>query len=143
MRYAASQHIGVTPRAALVARRGVSVSCGQRATGRSLAALVAVAGGLWLLGCSRSPPANGVATLSWTAVQESVAGQPLADIAGYHIYYGTSRSAMSKVAQVTDPHLTSYRVTGLAAGTWYFTVVAYTRLGIEGKPSNVAVKMIQ
>lgn len=117
--------------------------CGQRATGPSRAALVAVAVGLWLAACSRPPPASGVATLSWTAVQESVAGQPPADIAGYRIYYGTSRSAMSKVAPVTDPHLTSYRVTGLAAGTWYFTVVAYTRLGIEGKPSNVAAKTIQ
>lgn len=117
--------------------------CDQRATGPSRAALVAVAVGLWLVGCSRPPPPVGIAALSWTAVHESIDGQPLADVAGYRIYYGTSRSAMSQVAPVTDPHLTSYRVTGLAPGTWYFTVVAYTRLGIEGKPSNVAVKTIQ
>jgi hypothetical protein len=33
---------------------------------------------------------------------------------------------------------TGYTVQGLASGTWYFTVVAYTSVGTQSAPSNVA-----
>jgi hypothetical protein len=107
------------------------------------AALGAVAAALWLAACSHALPAIGVATLSWTAVHESVDGQPLADIAGYRIYYGTTRHAMFTVVQLADPRASAYRVTGLSSGTWYFAVVAYTRTGTQGPPSNVVTKTIQ
>lgn len=117
--------------------------CGQRATGPSRVALVAVVVGLWLAACSRAPPAIGVATLSWTAVHESVDGQPLADIAGYRIYYGTTRHGMFTVVQLADPRVSAYQVRSLESGTWYFAVVAYTRTGTQGPPSNVVTKTIQ
>ena len=87
--------------------------------------------------------ATGSATLSWTAPTQNTDGTAISGLAGYYIYYGTSASALSQTVQVANPGLLTYTVQGLAAGTWYFSVVAYTSGGAQSAASNPASIVIQ
>jgi hypothetical protein len=107
----------------------------------SAASLLTVALALALCGCGRTAVADGTATLSWTPVTRTQDGKR-ADIGGYRIYYGRSRSAMSTVVEVPDAQATHYQITHLQAGTWYFAVSAYTVTGQEGPKSDVGSKVI-
>jgi hypothetical protein len=89
-----------------------------------------------------APPATGSATLSWTAPTQNTDGTPLTDLAGYHILYGPSASQLTTTITVSSASETSYVVTGLAPGTYYFAVVAYTSEGADSAPSNVGSKTI-
>jgi Fibronectin type III domain len=89
-----------------------------------------------------APPAAGSATLSWTEPSENTDGTPIIGLAGYHIYYGTSQGAMTTTITVANATETSYVVTGLAPGTYYFAVVAYNSTGADSPQSNVASKTI-
>lgn len=88
------------------------------------------------------PPTTGSATLSWNEPTQNTDGTPLTNLAGYHIYYGTSQGAMTTIITVASPTQTSYVVTGLAPGTYYFEVVAYNSAGIDSPDSNVGSKTI-
>jgi hypothetical protein len=70
-------------------------------------------------------------TLAWDANSES-------DLAGYKIYYGTSSRNYSTVVDVKK--VTSYTVTGLGPGTWYFALTAYNTSGAESSFSNEVSK---
>jgi len=97
-------------------------------------------------GCERinaDAPAGGSARLSWTAVTTDIGGTQLHDLAGYRVYYGTSARALYSVVVVPDPRATSYEVTDLAPGTWYFGVAAYTSANVQGALSNVGSKTIR
>jgi hypothetical protein len=83
-------------------------------------------------------PASGSATLSWSAPTQNTNGTPLTNLAGFHIYYGTSASNLNQSVLIANPAATSYVFTSLAAGTWYFTVNAYTTTGAESVVSNIA-----
>jgi hypothetical protein len=92
---------------------------------------------------SSNPPApNSSAVLNWSPVTSDTAGKVLSDLAGYEIHYGTSGDTLSSLIVVNDPQQTTYTITGLGAGTWYFSVNAYTSGGVEGLQSNVASKTI-
>lgn len=84
----------------------------------------------------------GEATVSWTPPTTKVDGSPLDNLAGFRIYYGTSASAMTQVVQVPGATVTSRKITGIADGTWYFSVRAYNTDGVESGPSNVPTKAI-
>lgn len=85
---------------------------------------------------------TGAATLSWTAPALNTNGSILSDLAGYHIYYGTSASALSQEADVAGAAATSYTVSGLNTGTYYFAVTAYSSQGTESMPSPTVSKTI-
>lgn len=87
-------------------------------------------------------PTSGTATLSWTAPVSNTDGSALTDLAGYDIHYGTSPSAMSTVVNVASAGATSYTVSSLGSGTWYFAVNAYTTSGIQSSLSNEVSKSI-
>ena len=87
--------------------------------------------------------ANGTATLSWVAPTENSDGSALTNLAGYRVYYGTSASALNTMAELSNPSLTTYMVTGLTAGTYYFALKAYTSANVESDLSNIASKLIQ
>jgi Fibronectin type III domain len=89
-----------------------------------------------------APPSTGSATLSWTPPTENDDGTPITGLAGYHIYYGTSASALTTTVTVSDATDTSYVVGGLAPGTYYFAVVAYNTAGMDSTDSNVVSKTI-
>lgn len=84
----------------------------------------------------------GSATLSWSAPVENTDGTILNNLAGYHIYYGTSATALTSQISVTGASVTSYVVNGLAAGTYYFAVTAYSSAGTESVQSDVGTKTI-
>jgi len=86
---------------------------------------------------------SGTATLTWTAVNTDTKGHVLKDLAGYKVRYGTSPHALDNVVVLKDPAQTTYVVRDLYPGTWYFTVTAYTRRNVEGRPSAVGSKTIR
>ena len=88
------------------------------------------------------PPGTGSATLTWTAPTENTNGTPLTDLAGYIIRYGTSEGEMTHSISVPSASTTAYEVSNLAAGTYYFELIAYTSAGTESAPSNVGSKTI-
>jgi len=88
------------------------------------------------------PTAKGTATLRWTAPTSNSDGSALTDLAGYHIYYGTSAGALSSTINVPSPATLTYVVSGLSTGTWYFGIAAYTNAGLESGMSNVGSKTI-
>lgn len=85
---------------------------------------------------------TGSATLNWTVPTQNTDGSALTNLAGYRIYYGTSASAMNQVVDIPTTGLTTYQITGLGSGTWYFAVRAYNSTGTESDLSNVASKVI-
>lgn len=89
-----------------------------------------------------SPTVDNSATLSWTAPSDNSNGSALTDLAGYHIYYGTTPGALTNTVNITNPGTLSYTVTNLGAGTWYFAISAYTNSGLQSAMSNVGSKTI-
>jgi len=49
---------------------------------------------------------------------------------------------MSTVIDIANPGTTSYTISSLASGTWYFTVNDYTTSGMESALSNTGSKSI-
>ncbi len=75
----------------------------------------------------------GDATLTWVPNAE-------ADLAGYHVYYGTAAGTYSAVTDAGNT--TTYTVTGLGVGTYYFAVTAYDTAGNESGASNEVSKSV-
>jgi hypothetical protein len=79
------------------------------------------------------PPGN--ANLSWNAPTLNTNGTSLTDLSGYTIRYGTSPTALTQSVTITDPTATTYTITGLAAGTWYFEIAANASDGTQSAPT--------
>ncbi len=82
------------------------------------------------------------AVLTWTAPRDNTNGTPVAKLSGYHIAYGTSRSEMDKSIAVRGASTTSYEISGLTKGTWYFDVAADALNGTQGPHSAIGSKTI-
>ena len=72
-----------------------------------------------------SRPTSGSAAISWTAPTQNTDGTALTNLAGFRIVYGTSATALNQTVELSNPSLSTYTITGLASGTWYFAVKAY------------------
>jgi hypothetical protein len=70
------------------------------------------------------PPAAGSAKLSWTPPTTNTNGTSLTNLVGYRVDYGTSAAALTSQIVIPNPGVSTYVVDNLAAGTWYFGVVA-------------------
>jgi hypothetical protein len=121
-------------------------ACGD-GVGVSPASATATAAGVPVASPPAAPappasPTTGSASLSWTAPTENTNGTPLTNLAGYHIYYGTSVGAWTSTITILDATETSYIVDGLAPGTYYFAVVAFNTDGDDSPQSNVGTKTI-
>jgi hypothetical protein len=110
--------------------------------GVSLALGVVACGGAGVSGSRSALSFNGSAALNWTPVTKNTDGTLLHDLAGYRVYYGTSADSLSTVVELANPNLTTYLVSNLPSGTWYFGVTAYTSNGTESAMSNIAQKAI-
>jgi hypothetical protein len=86
---------------------------------------------------------TGSATITWTVPTLNTDGSALVNLAGYHLYYGTSAANLSQTVQITNPSITTYMVGNLAPGTWYFAMVDYASTGEVSGYSNMGSKTIQ
>jgi fibronectin type III domain protein len=87
-------------------------------------------------------PQARAATLEWTVPTTQTDGAMLADLAGYRIHYGKSASTLDKTIEVRNPTISAYVVEGLAPGTYYFAVTAFTSKNHESERSNAGRKQI-
>jgi hypothetical protein len=90
-----------------------------------------------------TPVASGSATLSWMPPDETTAGDPLTNLAGFNIYWGTEIGDYPNVAEIRAPGLSSYVIEHLTPATWYFVLTAVSASGMESAFSNVASKTIR
>jgi hypothetical protein len=88
-------------------------------------------------------PTTGAATLSWLPPTQNTNGTTLTNLAGYTIKYGTNATSLASTIKVANVGLTTYVIQGLAAGTYYFAVSAYTSSGATSALSKVVSKTIQ
>ena len=85
---------------------------------------------------------NGTATLNWVPPSKDTKGDPLTDLAGIRIYYGTSAANLAHMVQVASATANSATIGSLTAGTWYFGSVAYTTTGVQSAMSSVISKYV-
>jgi hypothetical protein len=85
---------------------------------------------------------SGTATLTWVPPTLNTDGSPVTTLTGYHIFYGTTQGSLNQSIAVSGATTTSYVVTGLTTGTWYFAVAADAADGTESAQSNVGSKTI-
>jgi len=86
--------------------------------------------------------ANGTAVVNWTAPTTNTDGSALTDLAGFRVVYGRSQTALDQTAEVNNAGLTTYTVTELASGQWFFAVHAVNSRGTQSDISNIASKTI-
>jgi putative Ig domain-containing protein/fibronectin type III domain protein len=86
---------------------------------------------------------TGAATVHWNPPTANTNGSTINNLSGYVISYGTNSKALSTTVKLTNPGLTSYMITGLSRGTYYFAVSAYNSAGQTSSLSNLASKTIQ
>ncbi|MBW4051976.1 MAG: fibronectin type III domain-containing protein [Proteobacteria bacterium] len=75
-------------------------------------------------------------TLNWTPPTENTDGTPLANLAGYHIHYGTASGKYTQSVTVNNPGIATYVVSNLNPGTYYFSVAAVNSQGTESPLSS-------
>ena len=85
---------------------------------------------------------KGSADISWVPPTQNADKTELTDLAGILIYYGTSASDLSRCIVVSGESATSYTITGLTAGTWYFVAQAFTAGGGVSTLTRVVSKTI-
>lgn len=88
-----------------------------------------------------APVTTGSATLNWTRPTLNSDGSTLTDLYSYKIYYGTSSTALNN-SVVVSGDLTSYTISNLATGTWYFAISSINAASVEGNRSNAASKSL-
>lgn len=87
-------------------------------------------------------PVVSEASLSWTPPTQNTDGSALTNLAGYRISYGASATAMTQTVQIASAGASSYTISNLAPGTYYFAVRAYNSAGTESANSNVGSKVV-
>jgi hypothetical protein len=80
---------------------------------------------------------NGSVTLGWAAPTENSDGTALTNLAGYRVYYGMTDDNLAQSVQLANAGLTRYVLGNLSAGTWYFSISAYSTTGVESAASPV------
>ena len=90
-----------------------------------------------------SPPiTTGTAVLNLTPPSQNTDGSALTDLQGMRVYSGTSASSLTEVLDLPGTTATTYTLSNLASGTWYFAATAYTSDGRESSPTPTANKNI-
>jgi len=87
-------------------------------------------------------PGQTQAMLTWIPPTLNTDGTSLTNLAGYRVSWGASATALTQVAQVSNPSTVNYTITNLTEGTWFFGVKAYTTQGSESDLSNVVSRVL-
>jgi hypothetical protein len=74
-----------------------------------------------------------VVTLSWLIPTENEDGSPLTDLAGYEIAYGRQSRMYSRRIDVANPGVTTYVVSGLVPGVYYFAIISYNETSVRSR----------
>ena len=90
-----------------------------------------------------SSSTTGAVTISWTPPTQNTDGSTLTNLAGYHIYYGTSQTSLTKVVNLTNPGLATYVLSNLSAATYYFSLTSVNTSGVESPRSAVVSAVVQ
>lgn len=85
---------------------------------------------------------KGSVKLSWLTPKTNTDGSKLDDLAGYKIYYGTSKDYLQRVIEIKDPSVTEYTIEDLPPYTYYFVITAYNIAGAESSRSNIVTKTV-
>jgi len=85
---------------------------------------------------------SGTAALTWTAPATNTDGTPITPLTGYHIFYGNAQDALTQSVSITGASHTSYEITGLGTGTWFFAVAADAADGTQSAKSALGSKTI-
>jgi hypothetical protein len=87
---------------------------------------------------------TGIVQLAWKVPETRTDGTLLSldDVAGFKVYMGTSTENLEMLVDLGQDLTTSYVVTGLDAGIYYFTVTTYDIEGNESPFSNIAEKQV-
>ncbi len=81
--------------------------------------------------------------LTWSPPSLNADGSAVgASITGFRINYGDSPSTMTLSVRVDGGTSTSATITGLPAGTYYFTVSTLNAAGEVSDPSTVVTKTV-
>ena len=90
-----------------------------------------------------NPASSTTATVSWTPPTQNTDGSTLAlsSIDSYTIYYGLASNQLNQTVPNIAGSSTSYTVTGLSSGTYFFAMTT-TVGGVESDKSNPASKVI-
>ena len=86
--------------------------------------------------------ATGIAALQWEKPASKVNGSPLDDLAGYRILFGRSPEDLDHSVFIDGASVTTYEITSLDPGIWYFAIAGVNANGLEGPPSTAAMKSI-
>lgn len=86
-------------------------------------------------------PGDTQALLTWTPPTQNTDDTPLTNLAGYRVHWGVSAASLTQTAQLSNPSLTTYTISNLTPGTWYFGIRAYTTQGAESALSNVVSRV--
>jgi hypothetical protein len=81
-------------------------------------------------------------TVSWRKPTTNNDGSPLADLAGYYVYYGNNPKALTHVIQVRDPAASNYVIHRLKPGTYYFRIAAFNASGVTSDVSATVATVI-
>jgi hypothetical protein len=83
-------------------------------------------------------------SLSWSAPITREDGDllTLSELEGFRVYYGTDKNALNALVDLNDSSETSYTVTGLSPGVYYFAVTAYDYDGLESGYSEIVSKEV-
>lgn len=87
-------------------------------------------------------PGSTTSKLSWTPPTQNTDGSALTDLAGYRILYGPSATSLGQTIDLPNASLTTYTVTNLTAGNWFFSVRTFNASGVESVNSTVAQKTL-
>lgn len=88
------------------------------------------------------PAPTGTASLSWNAPTTRTDGSPFNDLAGYRIKYGVTPDQLPCLAEIRDPKVTTWKITGLSSGTWHFAIASFDSGFVESDLSGVVSKTI-
>jgi hypothetical protein len=88
---------------------------------------------------------TGMFTLGWVAPTSRADGTPLAmaDIDGFHIYYGDLPGTYTQTINIADGSAVSATVNNLPVGDYYLVMTAYDINGLESGYSAEVTKRVQ
>ncbi|MBV2120404.1 MAG: hypothetical protein KUF74_03015 [Candidatus Thiodiazotropha sp. (ex Ctena orbiculata)] len=91
-----------------------------------------------------NPSDNQAQQLSWVAPSTRTDGSflDLSELAGFKIYSGPSSNNLELIADIEDGHVTSYDLSSMTAGNYFFGIVAYDTDGLNSPISERIEKTI-